>query len=52
MVPLAQQGIVSGGSTTVFIENRPAARSGSPATMCAALPGTLVGTAATVLIGG
>lgn len=52
MMPLAQQGIVTGGSATVLIESKPAARTGSPATMCAALPGTVVGTAATVLIGG
>lgn len=52
MVPLAQQAIVIGGSATVLFESRPAARTGSPATMCAALPGTLVGTGATVLIGG
>lgn len=52
MLPLVQQGVVIGGSATVLIENKPAARAGSPATMCAALPGNLIGTGATVLIGG
>ena len=52
MVPTNQMGTVVVGSTTVLIEGRPAARSGSACTMCAGLPGQLVGTAASVLIGG
>jgi uncharacterized Zn-binding protein involved in type VI secretion len=52
LVPLQQQGTVVMGSTTVLIEGKPAARTGSPCTVCAGLPGQLAGTAATVLIGG
>lgn len=52
MVPTNQVGTVVVGSATVLIEGRPAARSGSACTMCAGLPGQLVGTAASVLIGG
>jgi uncharacterized Zn-binding protein involved in type VI secretion len=52
MVPTTQQGTVVTGSPTVLIEGRPAASSGSPCTMCAGTPGTLVGSVATVLIGG
>lgn len=52
MLPVAQQGTVTVGSTSVLFEGRPAARTGSGATICAAAPGTLTGTAATVLIGG
>jgi uncharacterized Zn-binding protein involved in type VI secretion len=52
MVPTNQVGTVTAGSSTVLIEGRPAARTGSACTMCAGLPGQLVGTAATVLIGG
>ena len=51
-LPLSQQGTVVGGSATVLIEGKPAARTGSAVTMCAGLPGTLTGTAAAVLIGG
>jgi uncharacterized Zn-binding protein involved in type VI secretion len=52
MVPPQQRGTVVMGSTTVLIEGKPAARTGSPCTVCAGLPGQLAGTAATVLIGG
>ncbi len=52
MVPTNQVGSVVAGSTTVLVENKPAARTGSACTMCAGAPGQLVGTAATVLIGG
>jgi uncharacterized Zn-binding protein involved in type VI secretion len=52
MVPMTQQGIVTVGSTSVLIEGRPAAKTGSTCTVCAGLPGQLVGTAANVLIGG
>jgi uncharacterized Zn-binding protein involved in type VI secretion len=52
MVPPQQRGTVMMGSTTVLMEGKPAARTGSPCTVCAGLPGQLTGTAATVLIGG
>lgn len=52
MAPPAQRGTIIKGSTTVLIGGRPAARTGDQCTVCLGLPGTLVGTAATVLIGG
>lgn len=52
MATPAQQGVVVAGSGTVLFENRPAARTGSSCTVCAGAPGTLAGSAATVLIGG
>ncbi len=52
MAPPTQQGTVVAGSGTVLIENRPAAYTGASCTICAGLPGTLSGSAATVLIGG
>jgi uncharacterized Zn-binding protein involved in type VI secretion len=52
MVPTTQQGTVVMGSTTVLIEGKPAAKTGSTCTVCAQLPGQLIGSAATVLIGG
>ena len=52
MVPATQIGTVVKGSATVLIEGRPAARLGDSCSMCAGLPGTLQGTATTVLIGG
>ncbi len=52
MVPTQQVGTVMVGSATVLIEGKPAAKTGSACTTCAGLPGQLVGTAATVLIGG
>jgi len=51
-VPTTQIGTVTQGSTTVLIEGKPAAKTGSMCTVCAGLPGTLAGTGATVLIGG
>ncbi len=52
MVPTMQVGTVVAGSATVLFEGKPAAKTGSTCTVCAGLPGQLVGTAATVLIGG
>jgi uncharacterized Zn-binding protein involved in type VI secretion len=49
--PNLQRGTVTSGSTTVLIEGHPAARTGSSAKTCTA-PGTVTGTAATVLLGG
>jgi uncharacterized Zn-binding protein involved in type VI secretion len=50
MGPPTQQGRVVGGSPTVLIEGKPAARTGSQCVMCMGLPGQLVGSVATVLI--
>ena len=50
--PPTQQATVTGGSTSVLFDGKPAARTGSPCIVCAGLPGQLAGTAATVLIGG
>jgi uncharacterized Zn-binding protein involved in type VI secretion len=52
MVPTAQVGSVVMGSATVIFENKPAAKTGSSCTICGGVPGTLTGTAVTVLIGG
>ena len=52
MVPTTQMATVTAGSTTVLFDGKPAARTGSPCTVCAGAPGQLAGTAATVLIGG
>ncbi len=52
MAPPTQRGTVSAGSTTVLFDGKPAARTGSSCTVCAGAPGQLVGSAATVLIGG
>jgi len=52
MAPPTQQATVTGGSASVLFEGKPAARTGSPCTVCAGAPGQLAGTAATVLIGG
>jgi len=51
MVPTAQQGIVMAGSATVLIGGQPAASQDSECGMCAGVPGTLMATASTVLIG-
>jgi uncharacterized Zn-binding protein involved in type VI secretion len=52
MVPTTQLATVTGGSSSVLFGGKPAARTGSPCTVCAGAPGQLAGTAATVLIGG
>jgi uncharacterized Zn-binding protein involved in type VI secretion len=52
MVPTMQMGVVVAGSATVLFGGVPAARTGSSCTACG-LPGaTLVGSGATVLVGG
>ena len=51
MIPTQQVGMVVMGSTTVLFGGKPAAATGATCTVCAGLPGQLVGTAATVLIG-
>lgn len=50
MAPPAQLATVTVGSPTVLIGGKPAARTGSTATICSPSPGTVMGTAATVLI--
>ncbi|HEX6675601.1 MAG TPA: PAAR domain-containing protein [Actinomycetes bacterium] len=52
VLPASQIGRVVKGSTSVLIEGRPAAKTGSTCTINANAPGQLSGTAATVLIGG
>jgi uncharacterized Zn-binding protein involved in type VI secretion len=52
MAPMQQRGTVMAGSATVLFEGKPAARTGSPCTVCSGLPGQLLGSAVTVLIGG
>lgn len=49
--PPAQMGQVIVGSSTVFFEGKPAAYTGCSVTMCASVPGQLIGSAATVMIG-
>lgn len=49
-VPLMQKGAVTMGSPTVLIGGTPAARTGSQALCCPPNTGTVMGTAATVLI--
>jgi uncharacterized Zn-binding protein involved in type VI secretion len=51
MAPAAQQARVVMGSSTVRIDGKPAAYTGCSVTVCASLPGTVVGSATTVLIG-
>jgi|GEM_PF-324432 len=51
MVPPAQQAVVAAGVANVLVEGRPAAATGSACTMCFGLPGNLVGSVTTVLIG-
>jgi uncharacterized Zn-binding protein involved in type VI secretion len=50
-VPAQQKGEVQMGSTTVKIEGKGAARTGSTCTVCGSLPGQLSGGASSVLIG-
>jgi uncharacterized Zn-binding protein involved in type VI secretion len=52
MAPAMQKATITGGSATVLIEGRPAASTGAPCVVCFGAPGTLTGTAATVVIGG
>lgn len=49
-VPVVQEGRVVVGSTTVFADGKPVARTGDQVMMCAT-PGNLVGSATTVLVG-
>lgn len=51
MAPPAQMGQVMVGSATVLFEGKPAAYTGCQVGMCASLPGQMIGSAATVLIG-
>ncbi len=51
MAPPSQQGRVLMGSTSVLIEGKGAAYSGCQVALCNMLPGTIQGSAATVLIG-
>lgn len=51
--PTLQMTNVVGGSSSVLFEGKPAARTGDSATLCTGVPaGTVLGTAATVMIGG
>jgi uncharacterized Zn-binding protein involved in type VI secretion len=50
--PNTQKGSVFRGSSTVLIEGKGAAKTGSQTMICGGLPGQLVGSASTVLIGG
>jgi uncharacterized Zn-binding protein involved in type VI secretion len=52
MVPTMQEGRVVVGSATVLIGGKPAAKTGCQVSTCAQVPGTIAGTASTVLIGG
>jgi uncharacterized Zn-binding protein involved in type VI secretion len=52
MAPTAQMATVTIGSSSVLFEGKPAAKTGSPCTVCGGAPGQLAGSAATVLIGG
>jgi uncharacterized Zn-binding protein involved in type VI secretion len=52
MAPTAQMATVTIGSSSVLFEGKPAAKTGSPCTVCGGTPGQLAGSAATVLIGG
>lgn len=52
MAPPMQKGTIMKGSATVMIQGKPAARTGDTCTVCFGMPGNLVGTAATVIIGG
>lgn len=50
MVPLMQKGTIMGASPTVLIGGKPAAKPTPPPMLCA-VPGQVIGSAATVLIG-
>lgn len=51
LIPTTQVGTVVSGVPTVLFEGRPAATTGSACTMCTGLPGTIAGSALTVLVG-
>lgn len=51
MIPTQQVGRITGGSATVLIEGKPAAKSAPPPMMCGT-PGSIMGTGVTVMIGG
>jgi uncharacterized Zn-binding protein involved in type VI secretion len=51
MAPPMQKGTVVSGSTSVFIEGKPAASAASQCTMCATPAASLVATGVSVLIG-
>lgn len=51
LVPTTQMGRILGGSVTVLFGGKPAAKPTPPPMMCAT-PGTIVGSGATVLVGG
>jgi uncharacterized Zn-binding protein involved in type VI secretion len=50
LLPVAQQGRVVTGSTTVHFNGRPAAYTGCQVTVCSGAPAQVAGTAATVLV--
>lgn len=50
MAPPTQRGTITGGSPTVLIKGKPAARTGSACIVCFGAPGQIVGSASTVLI--
>lgn len=52
LLPPLQIGVVVSGSSSVLLGGVPAARSGSPCTACGMPGATLVGSAASVLVGG
>ena len=52
VVPTLQEGRVAVGSATVLFGGKPAAKTGSTVMICAGVPGQLVGSATTVLVGG
>lgn len=51
LAPNLQVGRILGGSTSVMIGGKPAAKPTPPPTMCGT-PGTIIGTGVTVMIGG
>lgn len=51
VVPQLQEGRITVGSASVFIGGQPAASANASTIMCAGVPGTLVPSVATVLIG-
>ena len=52
LAPPLQVGRVVSGSATVLVEGRPMATASSSCTVCLGLPGQLMATASTVLVGG